>query len=282
LGAHLTGPLFLRKINEVMKHVVSIDDINEDEMKDIFHRAKQFSLQNLSSYDFKKPNIRGQILANVFYEPSTRTSSSFNSAMLRLGGSVISIDEINYSSVAKGENLQDTIQTMSCYCDVIVLRTKEEGQSKLAAEVSKVPIINAGDGKGEHPTQTLLDLYTILQYHKSLNINIVFAGDIKNGRTVHSLAKALEGKAHLAFCEHYDSTLIDNLATADVLYMTRLQKERGTKGSYSLTKEMVSQLNKNAIVMHPFPRNEEIPRWFDSDKRAVYFEQMQNGLYVRN
>ena len=172
-----------------MKHLLSIEDLSFDDIKTLFNYADK--LKN-DSYIYKD-SLRGKILTNLFYEPSTRTSSSFHTAMLKLGGEVLSINEINYSSVSKGENLQDTVRTMGCYSDIIVLRSQNAGDAKLAAEVSEVPIINAGDGKGEHPTQTLLDLYTIHEnFGRIKNLTITFVGDIVNGRTVHSLFKALE------------------------------------------------------------------------------------------
>lgn len=219
-----------------------------------------------------------KILANLFYEPSTRTSASFAGAMYRLGGNVISINDVNYSSVAKGENLSDTIVTMANYADIIALRSKNKGDAKLASEVSSVPIINAGDGNGEHPTQTLLDLYTIYKKFGRINdLVVTFVGDIENGRTVHSLDKALIDSTKY-FIPTYDKNIWPE---SDVYYLTRVQRERGSKGSYSMKKEHIHHIPENSIVMHPFPRNEEIPTWFDKDPRAKYFEQMKNGLYVR-
>ena len=256
-------------------HLISIDDLDCTQVQKIFQSTEKIK-QNPSKYQKK---LRGSILSNLFYEPSTRTSSSFHAAMSKLGGDVISINEITYSSVSKGENLQDTIRTMGCYSDIIVLRSQNEGDAKLAAEVSEVPLINAGDGKGEHPTQTLLDLYTIYEHFNRIkNLTITFVGDIVNGRTVHSLSKALEKKCVINYCKTYD---IDKLPKSDVYYLTRVQKERGSTGSYQLTKEHIKEMPEDCMVMHPFPRNEEIPQWFDADPRAKYFEQMRNGLYVR-
>ena len=256
-------------------HLISIDDLDYTQVQNIFQSTEKIK-QNPSKYQRK---LRGNILSNLFYEPSTRTSSSFHAAMSKLGGDVISINEITYSSVSKGENLQDTIRTMGRYSDIIVLRSQNEGDAKLAAEVSEVPIINAGDGKGEHPTQTLLDLYTIYEHFNRIkNLTITFVGDIVNGRTVHSLSKALEKKCVINYCKTYD---IDKLPKSDVYYLTRVQKERGSTGSYQLTKEHIKEMPEDCMVMHPFPRNEEIPQWFDADPRAKYFEQMRNGLYVR-
>ena len=252
-------------------HLVSINDVEIEKLLD-FAYSIEFNL-------YEKLSCEGKILANLFYEPSTRTSSSFASAMYRLGGDVISINDVNYSSVSKGENLQDTIRTMSNYCDIIVLRSAMAGNCATAARVSEVPIINAGDGNGEHPTQTLLDLYTIWKkFDRIKDLRVTFVGDIENGRTVHSLAKALEGNCELNYCETYE---VDELPESDVYYLTRVQRERGSTGTYELTERIVRWMPEDCIVLHPFPRNEEIPVWFDDDPRAKYFEQMKNGLYIR-
>ena len=265
-----------------MQHLVSIDDLSATEIQNLFYITDGFKNRHTEYYSRileDSSHLKGKILANLFYEPSTRTSSSFAAAMYRLGGNVISINEINYSSVSKGENLQDTIRTIGCYCDIIVLRSQNEYDAKLAAEVSKVPIINAGDGKGEHPTQTLLDLDTIHEHFGRIkNLTIKFVGDIVNGRTVHSLSKFLERKCVINYCETYD---IDKLPKSDIYYLTRVQRERGSTGSYQLTRKHVKEMPDDCIVMHPFPRNEEIPKWFDADPRAYYFKQIENGLYVR-
>ena len=260
-----------------MKHLISIDDIGPDDRTVLFQVADRLTRRTTTV----KRDMEDKILANVFYEPSTRTSTSFHSAMIKLGGQVIPINEINYSSVAKGENIEDTIKTIGCYSDLIVLRTKNAGDAAKAAEVSGVPIINAGDGNGEHPTQTLLDLYTIYKTKKTLQgLNIVFAGDIENSRTIHSLAKAVEKNNEVVYCDTY-SDLSPHLPTADVLYMTRVQRERGSKGTYQFTKQHAKVLKKECIIMHPFPRNEELPQWVDSLPNSVYFKQIQNGLYIR-
>ena len=260
-----------------MQHLVSVEDLSEEFIDILFYRVEDIKNRpNLFQH-----SLNSKILTNLFYEPSTRTSSSFHAAMLKLGGEVLSINEINYSSVSKGENLQDTICTMGCYSDIIVLRSLNAGDAKLAAEVSLVPIINAGDGKGEHPTQTLLDLYTIYEHFGRIkNLTITFVGDIVNGRTVHSLSKFLEKKCVINYCETYNHAML-TYPNSDVYYLTRVQRERGSTGSYQLTKEHVKEMPDNCIVMHPFPRNEEIPKWFDSDPRAKYFDQMKNGLYMR-
>jgi len=259
----------------MMKHLISIDDLEIQDIQLLFSFTEKIK-KNPKKF---KNKLKNKILTNLFYEPSTRTSSSFASAMYKLGGNVISINDVNYSSVAKGENLEDTIVTMGNYSDIIVLRSKNAGDAEIAAKVSNVPIINAGDGIGEHPTQTLLDLYTIYEsFGKISDLKITFVGDIKNSRTVRSLHKAMEDTNKCYFRETYN---IDKFPKSDIYYFTRVQKERGSTGSYQLTEEHVKEMPENCIVMHPFPRNEEIPKWFDCDSRAKYFEQMKNGLYIR-
>ena len=259
-----------------MQHLVSIGDLTESQIDILFNRVEDIK----NNPRRLKYILHDKILANLFYEPSTRTSSSFAAAMYRLGGNVISINDVNYSSVSKGENLPDTIQTMASYSDIIVLRSQNSGDALKATEVSEVPIINAGDGNGEHPTQTLLDLYTIYQNKNRLrDLTITFVGDIVNGRTVHSLSKFLEKDNTCYYCHTYDD--LRPYLNSDIIYLTRVQKERGSEGSYQLTKEDIKEMSEDCIVMHPFPRNQEIPRWFDSDPRAKYFDQIKNGLYMR-
>ena len=275
-------------------HLLSINEFNEKRIDKIFTHANNLQI-GIRPY----PSEYKKILANLFYEPSTRTSSSFFSAMTRLGHTVLPINEVVYSSVTKGETLEDTIRTLSSYVDIIVLRHPSVGAAKAAARVSSVPIINAGDGVGEHPTQTLLDLYTIWRKFRRINdLTITLMGDLKNGRTVHSLVSVLHdlynvninlvSPDNLQLPEYLDkgmpkSTLLteDICKTTDVLYMTRVQQERGSVGNYKLTQAHVDLLKKTMIVMHPFPRQNEIPTWFDTDLRAYYFKQIQNGLYVR-
>jgi aspartate carbamoyltransferase catalytic subunit len=256
--------------------------------------------------------LHGKILANVFYEPSTRTSSSFTAAMERLGGSVIPINEVRYSSVAKGETLIDTVRTLECYCDVIVLRHPETGAAATAARYLRKPLINAGDGTGEHPTQALLDLFTIQEDLGRLEgLTVTLLGDLKYGRTVHSLSRLLRlygAKLNYVSPEilRMPSTLIEELRAAgveqkeyrelnevlpqtDVLYITRVQKERFenpeeyemVKDAYVITPETLKQAKKEMVVMHPLPRLTEITVEVDIDPRAAYFRQMEYGLYVR-
>jgi aspartate carbamoyltransferase len=258
--------------------------------------------------------LKGKILANLFYEPSTRTSSSFTAAMERLGGSVIPINEVKYSSVAKGESLPDTIRTLECYADVIVLRHPETGSAAIAAQAAKKPVINAGDGVGEHPTQALLDTFTIFEELGSGQIDgmtVTMLGDLKYGRTVHSLARLLSlYKVKLNYVspeilrmpkEVMEEVTVKGIPQAefnslekvlpetDVLYVTRVQKERfedpaayeTVRGSFVITPEIMRAAKKEMIVMHPLPRVGEISPDFDNDPRAAYFRQMEYGLYVR-
>ena len=256
--------------------------------------------------------LRGKILANLFYEPSTRTSSSFMAAMLRLGGQVIPINNVQYSSVTKGESLPDTVRTLESYSDVIVIRHPEVGSAATAARYASKPVINAGDGVGEHPTQALLDLYTIVEALGSVHgLKVAMVGDLKFGRTVHSLTKLLvnypvefvfvspeilrmpkdvldvvDASGH-RYEEREDVHEI--IGGVDVLYVTRVQKERLTdlaeydtvKDRYVVDPELMIRAQERMIVMHPLPRVNEISYAVDSDPRAAYFRQMRNGMYIR-
>lgn len=276
-------------------HFISLKDYTKQDILTILETVRTFDDQNLKRFI---PNKR-KLIANLFYEPSTRTSSSFYAAATYLGHEVLSINNVQYSSVAKGETLEDTIRTLASYVHCIVLRHPEEGAAERAAQVSTVPVINAGDGVGEHPTQTLLDLYTIYKHYGRLDgLTVSLMGDLKHGRTIHSLVKALDnfdvkinliGPTKLKLpSELYKKSylesieLTENLAMiTDVLYMTRVQRERGAQGNYAFTKLDAENLPPNSIVMHPLPRVDELPNWFDTDPRAKYFEQMSNGLAVR-
>jgi aspartate carbamoyltransferase len=281
-----------------MKHCITLDDWTRQDFINLFTDV---------DYIIKAGRWRqagtNYTIANLFYEPSTRTSSSFYAAAKRLGMDVIQINNVQYSSVAKGESLEDTIKTLACYTDGIVLRHTEIGAAKRAAEVSSVPIINAGDGAGEHPTQTLLDLYTIYKHSGKIdNLKITMYGDLKNSRTIHSLVKALAKFDNVyinfvapnalqipaEYCKNLgndgavDHSLTRYIAkNTDVLYITRVQTERGSIGNYNITSEDMEALSETGIIMHPFPRNNEIPTWVDDDTRAKYFDQIKNGLYVR-
>lgn len=282
-----------------MQHICSIDDVDVGTMAELFQAAKGFR-------DFpynKREGGHDKILFNLFYEASTRTSASFHAAMIKIGGDVIPVNNVQYSSVTKGEDLEDTIITAGCYADVIVLRHTETGAATQAAAVSSVPIINAGDGAGEHPTQTLLDAFTIWLHHGRIHGTVALMGDLKNGRTVHSLVKLLSRlyvnfvfiapdeyqmpgylldvlKEHKVLY-HVCNDLNEVASEIDVLYMTRVQKERGSNFEYGLTRENVQMFKDDMIVMHPLPRNQELPKWFDTDPRAKYFEQMKNGMWIR-
>lgn len=292
------------------KDILSVKQFNRADLEYIFGVAHEMRemVERIGTFDL----LKGKILANLFYEPSTRTSSSFTSAMERLGGSVIPINEVRYSSVAKGESLPDTVRTLECYADVIVLRHPEIGASALAAQYARKPIINAGDGVGEHPTQALLDLFTIVSELNQVDgLTVTMLGDLKYGRTVHSLARLLSlydvrlnyvspeilrmpseiiqelDEKNIVQKEY--TTLDEILPQTDVLYVTRVQKERfenqeeyeSVKDAYVITPEVMRAAKDRMIVMHPLPRVGEISMEFDSDPRAAYFRQMEYGLYVR-
>jgi aspartate carbamoyltransferase len=292
------------------KDILSVKQFSRADLDYIFGVAHEMRVmvERVGTFDL----LKGKILANLFYEPSTRTSSSFTSAMERLGGSVIPINEVRYSSVSKGESLPDTVRTLECYADVIVLRHPEVGASALAAKYARKPIINAGDGIGEHPTQALLDLFTIIEeLHQVDGLTVTMLGDLKFGRTVHSLARLLSlfdirlhyvapeilrmpaeiiaelDEKGIPQSEH--TRLEDVLAETDVLYVTRVQKERfenpeayeSVKGAYVITPETMKIAKQRMIVMHPLPRVNEISMELDDDPRAAYFRQMEYGLYVR-
>lgn len=292
------------------KDILSVKQFVRSDLDYIFGVAHEMRemVERVGSFDL----LKGKILANLFYEPSTRTSSSFTSAMERLGGSVIPINEVRYSSVSKGESLPDTVRTLECYADVIVLRHPEVGASALAAKYARKPVINAGDGIGEHPTQALLDLFTIVsELNRVDGLTVTMLGDLKYGRTVHSLARLLSlYKVRLNYVspdilrmpaeiiaelddkgipqsEH--TSLEPALKDSDVLYVTRVQKERfddqntyeSVKGAFVITPEIMQQAKDEMIVMHPLPRVGEISMDVDEDPRAAYFRQMEYGLYVR-
>lgn len=290
--------------------IVSVNQFSKEDLDYIFGVAHEMQemVARVGTFDL----LKGKILANLFYEPSTRTSSSFTAAMERLGGSVIPINEVRYSSVSKGETLADTIRTLECYADVIVLRHPEVGASAEAALHASKPVINAGDGVGEHPTQALLDLLTILEELGSAEgLTVTMLGDLKYGRTVHSLSRLLSlYKAKLNYVSpdilrmpteiidelnskgiqqvEYGS-LDDVLPETDVLYVTRVQKERfgnpedyeKVAGTFVVNPEIMNAAKAKMIVMHPLPRVGEISMDFDKDPRAAYFRQMEYGLYVR-
>jgi aspartate carbamoyltransferase catalytic subunit len=255
--------------------------------------------------------LKGKILANLFFEPSTRTKLSFESAMYRLGGNCIGFAESSLTSIEKGENLADTVKVVENYADVLVIRHPKEGAARLASEISNIPIINAGSGSEEHPTQALLDLYTIKKEFKKLDkLTIALVGDLRYGRTVHSLAYALslfDTKLYLVSPEllkmreevvgeikdkievEEESDLKEILPELDIIYMTRIQKERFpdlseyemVKGTYRLTQEDLKNVKRKTIVMHPLPRIDEIAFDVDGTHHARYFRQTWYGLLVR-
>ncbi len=292
------------------RDILSVRQFSRDDLEYIFDVAHEMRemVQRIGTFDL----LKGKILANLFYEPSTRTSSSFTSAMERLGGSVIPINEVHYSSVSKGESLPDTVRTLDCYADVIVLRHPEVGASALAAQYAQKPIINAGDGVGEHPTQALLDLFTIVEELGEVDgLAVTMLGDLKYGRTVHSLARLLSlFSVKINYVSpailRMPSEIIDEINTkgipqkeynrleailpeTDVLYVTRVQKERfsdlgeyeSVKDAFVITPETMKLAKDRMIVMHPLPRVGEISMEVDHDPRAAYFRQMEYGLYVR-
>jgi len=292
------------------KDIVSIRDLDRKQIEEIISVADRMVPYALGEKRTKV--LEGRILGNLFFEPSTRTRLSFESAAHRLGIDVIDVSEMSATSISKGETLADTIRMVDAYCDVIVLRHPHEGAARLAAKFSENPVINAGDGAGSHPTQTLLDLFTIKRAKNRIdNLNIVIVGDLKYGRTVHSLVDALAMfGAKLTFVapeslqmppDHVEHVkrrgavpkLTGNLEkaipNADVLYITRIQKERfpdpseynKVAGMYRINNEMLREAKKDLAVLHPLPRVDEIDPEVDKTPHAKYFEQAFNGIPVR-
>jgi aspartate carbamoyltransferase catalytic subunit len=297
-------------IGSRMWHVIESQQFSRSLLEELFARSEEMKHE---PHRFMG-RLNGQVMAALFYEPSTRTRLSFEAAMLRLGGLTMGTDNAReFSSAAKGETLEDTIRIVSGYADVIVMRHNEEGAARRAAAVSTVPIINAGDGPGQHPTQALLDLYTIRdELNRIDGIRVAMVGDLANGRTVRSLTYLLSKfkdikvwfvappavrmrddlKAHLdehqipwVETEDLDSVLPE----VDVVYQTRIQKERfsspeaynAVKGVYRIDKRSLGLMRRYAIVMHPLPRVDEIDPEVDDDPRAAYFRQARNGLHIR-
>ncbi|KAJ3216809.1 hypothetical protein HDU67_008895 [Dinochytrium kinnereticum] len=291
------------------KHILTVQQFSRNELHILFGVAQE--MRTLVERQGSVPLLTGKVLCCAFYEPSTRTSGSFEAAMLRLGGSVVKIND-STSSVAKGESLGDTVRTLSCYGDAIVLRHPEPGSAATAANFSPVPIINAGDGIGEHPTQAFLDAFTIREELGTVNgLTITMVGDLKHGRTVHSLVKLLslydvkinyvsppslrmpdeikEEVRRSGTVQHETESLDSVIASTDVLYVTRIQKERFSDlaeyervhGSYVITNKVLQKAKTHMIVMHPLPRVNEIDPEVDFDQRAAYFRQMKYGMYVR-
>ncbi|MEE4177940.1 MAG: aspartate carbamoyltransferase [Bacteroides sp.] len=288
------------------KSLVSINDFSKEEQLRVLEVAREFEKNPVQTI------LQDYVVASLFFEPSTRTRLSFESAVNRLGGKVIGFSEAGSTSVKKGESLRDTILTIANYSDLIVMRNPIEGSARFASEISPVPIINAGDGANQHPTQTLLDLYSILKTQGSLdNLNVAFVGDLKYGRTVHSLVIALcnfnttfhlvspielklpsSVKMHikeknLTYYQYTDMEEV--IPKADILYMTRIQRERFSdpleyeriKNSYNLHNDMIVDTKENFRVLHPLPRVNEIDINVDPSPKAYYFEQALNGVFVR-
>jgi aspartate carbamoyltransferase len=292
------------------RDILSVSQFDRSDLDTIFAVAQEMRgmVERIGTFDL----LKGKVLTNLFYEPSTRTSSSFVAAIERLGGSVIQINNVTYSSVSKGESLPDTIKTLESYSDAIVIRHPEKGSAAEAAAAAAKPVINAGDGPGEHPTQALLDAFTILEEMGTLDgLTVTMLGDLKYGRTVHSLAKLLTlfevkinyvspeilkmpaelvaevGAAGITQLETPDLDAV--LPDTDILYVTRIQKERfenvdeydQVKDSYVITAETMTRAKELMAVLHPLPRVGEIAREVDDDPRAAYFRQMEYGMYVR-
>lgn len=288
------------------KSLVSIDDLTTGEMVSMLDLAEEFEKQP------SQPLLEGKVIATLFFEPSTRTRLSFESAISRLKGKIVGFTDASSSSVTKGESLYDTIRTVNNYCDLIVMRHPIEGSARLASEIADVPVVNAGDGANQHPTQTMLDLYSIRKTQGTLdNLNIFLVGDLKYGRTVHSLLMAMSrwnttfnfispaelkmpveyklylDKLGLKYYEHSDFTDIIN--EADIIYMTRVQKERFSdpmeyekvKNVYVLRNHMLSNTKNNMKVLHPLPRVNEIHTDVDASTKSYYFQQALNGVFTR-
>lgn len=292
-----------------MRHLIDFGDLPRQKWDELYRQASRIMDDPARYTDV----CRGKVACNLFYEPSTRTNFSFQTAMLRLGGSVFGFADPNSSSVSKGETLKDTIKMVSGYADVIVMRNPKEGAAKAASLYSHVPIINAGDGGHMHPTQTMADLTTITRLRGSVDgLSIGLCGDLKNGRTVHSLIKAME-KFHdirfflispreLAIPDYMRSFMKEHdmrftevtgleavIPQLDVLYMTRIQRERfadpleyeRNKGIYVLTRRKLERAKPDMLVMHPLPRVDEIDIDVDDDPRAAYFKQARYGMFAR-
>ncbi len=293
-------------INLKSRSLVSITDYSKEEILKVLDIAENFEK------DQRQKILTNHVIASLFFEPSTRTRLSFESAVQYLGGSIIGFANANTSSVRKGESLKDTILTVSNYCDLIVMRNPLDGSARYASEVSPVPIINAGDGANQHPTQCLLDLYSIRKTQETLeNIQIALVGDLKYGRTVHSLVQALSlfnATFHLISPEslklpsgvkkwikdagleyHQYTELSDVIPFADIIYMTRIQGERfpdsmeyeKVKNSYILNNSMLEKSKETTRILHPMPRVNEISEDVDGNPKAYYFQQAKNGVYVR-
>ncbi|MDR1169917.1 MAG: aspartate carbamoyltransferase [Prevotellaceae bacterium] len=289
-----------------MKSLVSINDLSKSEILEILDMASAFEVRP------DRKLAENKVIASIFFEPSTRTRLSFETAINRLGARVIGFSEVSNTSLSKGETLKDTVMMISNYTDMIVMRHPLEGSVRYASEVSKVPVINAGDGSNQHPTQTLLDLYSIRKTQGHLDdLHITMVGDLKYGRTVHSLLMAMSYfnptfrfiaprelalpeeyrkylcRKNIRFEEHRD--LAENIMDTDIVYMTRVQKERFSepmeyeklKNTYILRNAMLERTKPNMRVLHPLPRVGEISEDVDDNPKAYYFDQAKNGVYAR-
>jgi aspartate carbamoyltransferase catalytic subunit len=287
------------------KSLVSIHDFSKDELLHIVNQAAAFEKDHRSV-------LEGKVVATIFFEPSTRTRLSFETAANRLGARVVGFSDADNTSVSKGETLKDTIMMISNYADLIVMRHPKEGSARYAAEISRVPVINAGDGANQHPSQTLLDMYSIQKTQGRLDgLTVTMVGDLKYGRTVHSLLQAMshfntrfkfiappelrlpeEYKQYLTerglpFAEHTE--LAENINDADILYMTRVQRERFSdpieyeqvKNVYVLKNSLLKDTKPNMKILHPLPRVNEISADVDDNPKAYYFEQARNGVFTR-
>jgi aspartate carbamoyltransferase catalytic subunit len=289
------------------KSLVSITDYSKEKILQILQKAATFE---------ENPNqeiLKGKVVATLFFEPSTRTRLSFETAVNRLGGRIIGFADASTTSGTKGETLKDTIKMVSNYADLIVMRNPIEGAARYASEVSDVPVVNAGDGANQHPTQTMLDLYSIMKTQGKVdNLNICMVGDLKYGRTIHSLIQALSHfnptftfiapkelelpeeyklfcrEQNIQFKEHTELNE-ENIADADILYMTRVQRERFTdlyeyekvKDVYTLRNKLLENTKSNLRILHPLPRVNEIDYDVDNNEKAYYFQQAKNGVYAR-
>lgn len=295
------------------RHVISAEDFSKDEILALLDAAQRFDHYESGGPNWRSiaPSLTGRVLGLLFFEPSTRTRLSFESAMLRLGGSVLGFADARMSSFSKGESLVDTIRVVEGYCDAIVLRHPREGAARLAAEVAHIPVLNGGDGSNQHPTQTFLDLYTIRQAAGRLDgLRVGFMGDLRYGRTVHSLATALLhfdtelkfiGPENLRLPKDLRTRLegagrlgseVTSLADAgplDVLYVTRIQKERfpdpmdyeRVRNAYRVDREALAPFGEGLKVLHPLPRVNEVSTDVDDLPGALYFQQSRNGVTVR-
>ncbi len=290
------------------KSLISINDYSKEEILKILELSSFFEKKENQNMDY----LKGKVIATLFFEPSTRTRLSFETAINRLGGRVIGFSDSRSTSATKGETLKDTIKMVSRYADLIVMRHPLEGSAKYASEVSSVPVINAGDGANQHPSQTLLDLFSISKTQGTLNdLNICMVGDLKYGRTIHSLLMAMSHfnpnfsfvapdelkmpVEYKSFCKNNNISYTDyyemeeSIPEADILYMTRVQQERFSdpmeyekvKNVYRLNRKMLDNAKPNLKVLHPLPRVSEIDEDVDDCDKAYYFQQAENGVYAR-